>query len=331
MPDQMDIGLAHAASMHRLGLNVPYEWWPGAATLKGIEAAGFRWVQVAAPPVEMLADPRHGVRHATALRRSLEVTDAATSSCTAPPTCSSAAALHDRAFEGLLEYAHHIGAAPRRLPRARLRPARHRSRRRRSSAAPALAARPRRSACTVCLENLCPVYPGPVERLPRPAVGPRPRAPARQPRRTGCCSTSATRNVVAGFMGVETRDPRRAGARRRAPVPRARQPRRAARGGEGGPSVDPLQLDLHLPPGGGTIPWDQLSPALLAHDAPLMMEIHPAHRPAPSALREAAVTASDRAARLLRARSKPGALGWRRISFRTRRARSVTCAPRRFG
>src|SRR5438046_2636873 len=32
---------------HRTGLNVPYEWWPGAATLKAIEAAGFRWVQVA--------------------------------------------------------------------------------------------------------------------------------------------------------------------------------------------------------------------------------------------------------------------------------------------
>src|SRR6266508_4283206 len=52
----------------RLGLNIPYEWWPSAPALKAIEAAGFAWVQVAAPPVEMLADPRHGVRHATALR-----------------------------------------------------------------------------------------------------------------------------------------------------------------------------------------------------------------------------------------------------------------------
>jgi hypothetical protein len=29
---------------HRIGLNIPYEWWPGPATLKAIEAAGFRWV-----------------------------------------------------------------------------------------------------------------------------------------------------------------------------------------------------------------------------------------------------------------------------------------------
>ena len=102
-------------------------------------------------------------------------------------------------------------------------------------------------------------------------------------------------------------------------------------GGEGGPSVDPLQLDLHLPPGGGTIPWDQISPALMGHDAPLVMEVHPAHRPGPSSLWEAAVTAiAQGGARSLRARSKPGALGWRRISFRTRRARSATCAPLRF-
>ena len=33
----------------------------------------------------------------------------------------------------------------------------------------------------VCLENLCPVYPGRLERLPRPAVGPRPREAARHP------------------------------------------------------------------------------------------------------------------------------------------------------
>ena len=58
----------------RLGLNIPYEWWPSAPALKALEAAGFTWVQVAAPPVAMLADPRHAVRHSRALRRALEVT-----------------------------------------------------------------------------------------------------------------------------------------------------------------------------------------------------------------------------------------------------------------
>jgi hypothetical protein len=61
--------------------------------------------------------------------------------------------------------------------------------------------------------------------------------------------------------------------------------------GEGRASIDPLQLDLHLPPGGGTLPWDELSRMLVPHEAPLMMEIHPAHRPVPSALWAAAVAA----------------------------------------
>jgi sugar phosphate isomerase/epimerase len=43
--------------------------------------------------------------------------------------------------------------------------------------------------------------------------------------------------------------------------------------------VDPLRLDLHLPPGRGTLPWDRLAPALAAHRAPLMLEVHPPHRP----------------------------------------------------
>ena len=54
--------------------------------------------------------------------------------------------------------------------------------------------------------------------------------------------------------------------------------------------IDPLQLDLHLPPGGGNVPWDQIRAALLSHEAPLMMEIHPAHRSAPSGLWEAAMS-----------------------------------------
>src|SRR5688500_18963723 len=87
---------------HRIGLNIPSAWWPGPPTLKASEAAGFRWVQVAAPPVEMLADPRHGVRHAASLRRSLEVTEL----CTVvhgPPNLNLGSPVHDRAFEALLE------------------------------------------------------------------------------------------------------------------------------------------------------------------------------------------------------------------------------------
>ena len=34
------------------------------------------------------------------------------------------------------------------------------------------------------------------------------------------------------------------------------------------PELDPLRLDLHLPPGRGTIDWSEVAPSLLAHDAP---------------------------------------------------------------
>ena len=55
----------------------------------------------------------------------------------------------------------------------------------------------------------------------------------------------------------------------------------------GGPALDPLRLDLHLAPGGGTLPWGSLAQALTSHAAPLVLEIHPSHRPSASALREA--------------------------------------------
>ena len=284
----------------RLGLNVPYEWWPGAAALKGIEAAGFAWVQVAAPPVGMLADPRHAVRHATALRRSLEVTDLYIV-VHGPTTLQVGSALHDRAFEGLLEYAHYIGAEllvyhaldfDRRGTESGAEEA---ALRRLSYTAEALGVR-------VCLENLCPVYPGRssvchdplsvrdlVKRLDTPAYG--------------MLLDVGHAHVVAGFMGVETLtlvEPVLDAVR----LFHIHDNLGARLAGEGGPSIDPLQLDLHLPPGSGTIPWGQMSHALVGHDAPLMMEIHPAHRPGPSSLWEAAVTAFGQG----RARSAPGAL-----------------------
>src|SRR3954468_3607483 len=266
---------------HRLGLNVPYEWWPGGATLKAIEAAGFRWVQIATPPVEMLGDPRHGVRHATALRRSLEVTEL----CTVvhgPTSLRVGNALHDRAFEGLLEYAQLIGSRhvvyhaldyPRRGSETA---AEERALRRLAVAAEAM-------RITVCVETLCPVYPG------RSSVCHDPLSVRDLLRRVdspafGMLLDVGHANVVAGFMGVETStliEPildtvslfhvhDNLGARLRSREINA--------------SVDPLQLDLHLPPGAGNVPWEAIAPMLLAHDAPLMMEIHPAHRPSPTTL-----------------------------------------------
>jgi sugar phosphate isomerase/epimerase len=43
--------------------------------------------------------------------------------------------------------------------------------------------------------------------------------------------------------------------------------------------VDPLRLDLHLPPGRGTLPWQRVAPMLAAHGAPLVLEVQPPFRP----------------------------------------------------
>lgn len=47
----------------------------------------------------------------------------------------------------------------------------------------------------------------------------------------------------------------------------------------GRPGMDPLRLNLHLAPGAGTLPWGVLAELLLGHPAPLVLEVHPPHRP----------------------------------------------------
>jgi sugar phosphate isomerase/epimerase len=56
-------------------------------------------------------------------------------------------------------------------------------------------------------------------------------------------------------------------------------------GGEGF-LFDPLRIDLHLPPSVGTLPWKSIAKRIVRHDAPLMLEIHPAHRPSAVRLHE---------------------------------------------
>jgi sugar phosphate isomerase/epimerase len=271
---------------HRIGLNVPRGWWPGAAMLKGIEAAGFRWVQVVAPPVEMLADPRHCVRHSAALRRSLEVTELLPF-VHAPQGLRLGSAMHDRAFEGLLEYAQQVGAR-HVVYHALDYPRRGTDTKEEEVALVRLAGVAQALDVTVLVENLCPRNPG------RSTVCHDPLSVRDLVRRVSSPALSMLfdvghASVVAGFMGVEL-------ITLLEPVLdcvggfHVHDNLGARLGGEGGPSLDPLQLDLHLTPGAGSVSWEDLRPALLAHDAPLVMEIHPAHRPAPTALREIAVS-----------------------------------------
>jgi sugar phosphate isomerase/epimerase len=50
--------------------------------------------------------------------------------------------------------------------------------------------------------------------------------------------------------------------------------------------VDPLRLDLHLPPGRGSVPWHAIGPLIAAHSAPVVLEVHPPYRPRAAELRE---------------------------------------------
>src|SRR4051812_31296804 len=96
--------------MHtRLGLNVHRDAWPTAAGLSAYEAAGFAWVQVHTPPRTILADRRAGVRHARALRGVLDATRLRLL-LHAPDDLSAGTSEHDRAFDGLLDYAAAAGA-----------------------------------------------------------------------------------------------------------------------------------------------------------------------------------------------------------------------------
>jgi sugar phosphate isomerase/epimerase len=268
----------------RLGLNLPYEWWPRPAALKAIEAAGFAWVQVASPPVEMLADPHHVARHGEALRRSLEVTSLRTI-VHGPTSLRLGSTLHDRAFEGLLEYAQGLGAS-QVVYHALDVPERGEGSEQEERALRSLMRLAERLDLVICLENLSPVYPGShglshdpgtvrdlVLRCDSPAVR--------------MLLDVGHANIVADSEGADL-------AALIEPVLdvvslfHVHDNLGARRHGGGDFAFDPLRLDLHLPPGAGALPWDRVAAALVGHPAPLMLEVHPSQRPSAAALRELA-------------------------------------------
>lgn len=274
----------------RAGLNVPYEWWPASPLLKEIEACGFSWIQLPSPPRSVLTDPRSCIRHAAAAARTMSTTSLR-AVLHAPTSLLAGTAESDRALEGVLSYAAECGAE-QVVYHARALPdeARHTDRllaETRSLARAALLAE--RLELTIAIENLAPVFPGPltvsaipinlralVRRLDSPAVR--------------ICLDVGHANVVAGLRRTALSgltDPvldlvslfhihDNLGGRWRATDER--------------PEIDPLRLDLHLVPGRGSLAWQEIAPGLLDHTAPLMMEIHPAQRQAPRELRRALET-----------------------------------------
>jgi sugar phosphate isomerase/epimerase len=268
----------------RLALDHPAGWWPTTPRLKSYEAAGFRRLQLRMPPRSLLAEPEQVLVHATALRDTLRLTDLHLI-LHAPDDLRVGTDEHDRQFNGAITYAalagaelvvYHgadfgLGTPDVRAPLAD----EERSLRRLMRRAAQLGIR-------VAIENLAPVYPSPERVCHNPA------AVAELVRRldsedVGMCLDLGHAHIACGLAPCDlleliepvlpqvivfhVHDNYGAGA----DVPRA-----------GG--VEPVRLDLHLAPGAGTVPWRALAPALCAHHAPLVLEVHPPRRPEPSTL-----------------------------------------------
>ncbi len=268
----------------RLGLNVPREVWPTAGVLAEYASAGFGWVQLHTPAGRMLTDRRCARHHARALRALLDPTGLRLV-LHAPDALSAGTPESDAVFDGMLDYAAEAGAervayhglnfpdsdgaeAARVRERVSLE----------EGALHRLLQRAHTLGLIVAIENLAPVFPGPrrlcddpiavrdlVRRLDLPGVG--------MLLDLGHLHVTADASHVSLAVLAAECAPDvvlfhvhdNLGARRRE---------------VDAPGVDPLRLDLHLAPGGGTLPWARVATTTAAHDAPLMLEVQPQHRPA---------------------------------------------------
>lgn len=270
----------------RLGLDVPRGHWPTTATLKGYEAAGFAWVQVRTPPAEMLDDRARQRRHARALRAVLAPTGLRLV-LHGPDDLKAGTLEQDRALDGLLDHAHECGAelvVYHGLNHADVDgPAAERVAERVAAEQRSLvraAGRAERLEVTIAVENLAPVYPIPPTqpRLCHDPLKVRDLVRAIGSSHVRMLLDLGHAHITNGLAGTDM--PR---------VLRATSDDIAlfhvhdnlgARHHElGAPGVDPLRLDLHLPPGAGSLPWDAVAEALCRHTAPLMLEVEPSHRP----------------------------------------------------
>ena len=270
--------------MHaRLGLNVHRDAWPTTATLAAYEAAGFAWVQVHTPPRAMLCERTEGLRHARAVRTTLDGTGLRLL-LHAPDDLSAGTIEHDRAFGGLLDYAatagaeliayHGLNFAEADGPAAaRLR---ERAQLEERSLIPFLQ-RAHSLGITVAIENLAPVYPG------RPRRSHDPIAVRDLVRRLD--QPGAGMLLDLGHMHITadaTRSDHAAVIAACAPevVLFHAHDNLGCRRGIDAPGIDPIRLDLHLPPGRGSLPWARVAGVVAGHSAPVMLEVERSHRPA---------------------------------------------------
>jgi len=264
----------------RLGLNLHRNNWPTAAQLKAHEAAGFAWVQAHTPPWPMLCSRERTRLHARSLRRLLDTTGLHLI-IHAPDDLAAGTPRYDRAFEGLLEYAAEAQAELVAVHVLHFKLVETERAAAEEESLHRLAEDARRLGLTLALENLAPVYPA------EPRICHEPIRVRDLVRRLDTPAAGMLFDV--GHAHVTGRLDALAACARDIVLLHVHDNLGARLHGLDAPGVDPLRLDLHLPPGAGSLPWHRVAPLLAKHEAPLMLEVEPSYRPS---LVELAETAS---------------------------------------
>jgi sugar phosphate isomerase/epimerase len=181
----------------------------------------------------------------------------------------------DRAFGGLLSYAAELGAEQvvyhaLALPdRAESEPAVAAEER----SLAAMVALAERLEVTLAIENLAPLYPGP-EPLSASPITLRGLALRLGSERVALCLDLGHAHITADLRHTD--------------VERLCEPALDAVGvfhlhdnfgARWTRAGDELGVDLHLPPGRGTAPWDRIRELVAGHRAPLICEVHPPYLP----------------------------------------------------
>jgi sugar phosphate isomerase/epimerase len=282
----------------RLGLNLHRDGWPTSRSVAAFEEAGLRWLQVHVPPRPMLADRGRCRRHARALRSVLG-SSSLRLVLHAPDDLSVGTTEHDRAFDGMLDYAAEVGAeliAYHGLNFADAEgPARARIRERgwvgedEERSLRGLLQRAHTLGVTVAIENLAPVHPAPprlchdaiavrdlVRRLESPAAG-----MLLDVGHLHITTEASHTDIAAVTMAVAAH----------VVLFHVHDNFGVRRHDLDAPGIDPLKLDLHLPPGRGCVPWNRIAPVMRDHAAPLLLEVELSQRPSLPELTAAALRA----------------------------------------
>ncbi len=276
-PDDAD---AFSALSGRFGVTVPHEWWPSVHLLKSFEAAGFSHVQVDAPPLGVLSETRLLTRHAGALRDALTTTGLALV-LHAPAGLHMGTAAGDKAMDGLIDYA--VESEAEQVVYHALafedEAASEKAIRFEAASLRRAVRRAELHGFAIAIENLAPLFPG------REVISGNPMSLRSLVRQVGSESLGVCLDL--GHAHISAQLSRTSLAALVEPVldvvtlihahdnfgARHESSSTTAFG------VDPLRLDLHLPPGRGSLPWQEVAHLVMRTTAPVVLEVHPPYRP----------------------------------------------------